>query len=198
MVGRGKKKSKTKRKKGSVFNHITSEDALGILRTLAEEDKNITRKIERIAKEYQRGVDPDGIASDVYFELDHLEVEELWDRSGRTRHGYVDPADMAWEMFEEALEPFLEEMRKYQKLSMAVEAKNYCMGILKGIYRFEKESYSEFIDWAGDAPRECFETILDEWKKSCKDPKSREEMGEFIKKNFRVVPTAWFAGVSGS
>jgi len=69
--------------------------------------------------------------------LDSIEVEEVWDRSGRTRNGYVEPTEMAFPMFEDALDPFIEEMKKYQKLSMFAEAKNYCIGILKGISRFE-------------------------------------------------------------
>jgi len=59
-------------------------------------------------------------------------------------------------MFEDALESFIEELKKYKKLSMNKEAKTCCMGILKGIYQFEKESTSEFKDWAVDVPGECF------------------------------------------
>ena len=38
--------------------------------------------------------------SQVYFDLDSIEVEELWDRSGRMRNGYVEPDEMAFQMFE--------------------------------------------------------------------------------------------------
>ena len=41
--------------------------------------------------------------------LDSIEVEEVWDRSGRTRNGYVEPTEMAFQMSEEALDPFIEE-----------------------------------------------------------------------------------------
>jgi hypothetical protein len=113
-------------------------------------------------------VDIDDIADDVYFDLDRIEVEELWDRSGRTRNGYVEPIEMAFQMFEEALEPFLDEMKKYQNLSMFAEAKDYCTGILKGICKFENKSISEYKDWAVDAPPEFFEQVLDDWKKGQK------------------------------
>lgn len=36
-------------------------------------------------------VDLEDIASEVYFELDCLRVEDVWDQSGSTRDGYVDP-----------------------------------------------------------------------------------------------------------
>lgn len=56
------------------------------------------------------------------------------------------------EMFEDVLEPYLEELRKFQKLSMDVEAKLQCMGILKGIYKFEIDATTEFKDCSGDDP----------------------------------------------
>jgi hypothetical protein len=55
-------------------------------------------------------------------------------------------------------------MKKYQKLSMFAEAKEYCIGILRGTYKFEKESTSEYKDWAVYAPAECFGWVLNEWK----------------------------------
>ncbi len=171
-------------KSRNIFDEISADDALAILRLLAKEDSNIAKRIEQIAIEYLKGVDIEDIASEVYFDLDSIEVEEVWDRSGRTRNGYVEPTEMAFQMFEDALEPFVEEMKKYQRLSMFVEAKKYCMGILKGIYKFEKESVSEYKDWAVDAPTECSEWVLDEWKKGQKNAEDIAEVEDFIKRNF--------------
>ncbi len=178
-----KKKTKSAKEKMNILEQITAEDAFAILRILAEEDKHVRERIEQIAKEYLSKVDSEDIASEVYLELASLEVEEVWDQSGSTRYGYVEPTEKAWEMFEDALEPFIEKLRKYKKLSMNKEAKTYCMGILKGIYQFEKESTSEFKDWAVDAPAEYFKSVLDEWKKGQKDPKDIAEIEDFIKKD---------------
>ena len=38
-----------------------------------------------------------------YLSLNAIRVEEVWDRLGETRNRYVDPTEMAWEMFEETL-----------------------------------------------------------------------------------------------
>ncbi len=179
-----KKIIESKIEKSNILEHITANDAFAVLKILAEEDNSIRERIERIAKEYLSEVDLEDVASDVYFQLDSLEVEEVWDHSGRTRDGYVDPTDKAWEMFEEALEPFIQELHKYQKLSMNEKAKIYCIGILKGIYQFEKKSTSAFKDWAVDAPANFFDTVLDEWKKGQPDTKEIAEIEEFIKKNF--------------
>ena len=151
-----------------IFAEISADDAFAILSCLAKKDPKIANRIEQIAMDYLSDVDIKDIASQVYIELDSIEVEELWDRSGRTRNGYIEPEETAFQMFEEALEPFFDEMRKYQNLSMFAEAKNYCIAILKGICKFENKSTSEYKDWAVDAPTECFEQVLDEWKKGQK------------------------------
>lgn len=149
---------------------ISSDDAFDILRLIAREDQKIAKRIEQIAIEYLKSVDIEDIAFEVYFALDCIEVEEVWNRSGNTRDGYVDPTEMAWQIFEEALDPFCEELRKCQRLSRYAEAKKHCLGILEGIYKFEKESTSEYKDWAVDAPREYFGCVLKEWKSGQSSP----------------------------
>jgi len=98
-------------------------------------------------------------------------------RSGRTQYGYVDPGDAAWEMFEEALNPFIDEMKKNQKRALPAVAKAYCIGIIKGLWRFDEESISDFKDWVTDAPGEYVDTVFDEWKKG--DP-SDEDIAEVM------------------
>ena len=177
---------KRSNKTRNIFDEIGADDALAILRLLAKEDSKIAKRIEHIAIEYLSDVDIEDIASEVYFELDSIEVEEVWDRSGRTRNGYVEPTEMAVLMFEDALEPFVDEMKKYQRLSMFVEAKNYCIGILRGICRFEEESTSEYKDWAVDAPAEFFGWVLNGWKEGQKGV-TDEELEEVKKagRNFK-------------
>jgi hypothetical protein len=61
------------------------------------------------------------------------------------------------------------------------EEKLYCMGVLKGLYRFDKEAKSEFRDWASDAAGECFEFVLKKWQKQKGNERFAGEMDEFIK-----------------
>ena len=91
--------------------------------------------------------------------------------------------ELSQEMFEETVDPFIEELGKFRNRSMNVEAMTYCMGILKGIYDFHKESASEYKDWAVDAPGEYFSMVLHDWKKSTKKRKDLAEMNEFTDKN---------------
>lgn len=109
-----------------------------------------------------------------------IDVEELWDRSGASRHGHSSPDEMAAEMVEETLNPYEEKIREYGKIGMAEQSMRYCMGVLEGICRFEHESRTEFKDWAPDIPGECFGAILDEWRRSCVHKRDLEKMDAYI------------------
>ena len=147
-----------------IIDHLSPTDALSIVRTLAASDEQLARRIAEMAIDHLSKVDPEEVAAVLYYELDALEVEEVWDRAGRTRYGYVEPGEAADQMIEEVMEPFLEELAKYQKLGMNTEANRMCMGLLLGLYRFKRESTSEFRDWASDAPIIFAETVVDAWK----------------------------------
>ena len=147
-----------------IIDHLSFTDALSILRTLADSDEALARRIAEASTARLSGVDPEEVAAELYDELDDLEVEEVWDRAGETRYGYVEPGEAADQMIEEVLEPFLKELGKYQKLGMNNEANRMCMGLLLGLYRFEHESTSEFKDWAPDAPGVFAEAVVDAWR----------------------------------
>jgi len=166
MVSRTKKSAGRSKTKGQseILESITGSDALSILNALAQRDEKIKTTIEKTAVEILSAVDVDEIAAKVQMELESIQVEDVWARAGANREGYVDPGDAAWEMFEEALRPFRDELEKYKKLSMPKEATLYCLGILKGIYAFDKDSKTQYKEWAVDAPGEYFAFILDDWR----------------------------------
>ena len=134
-----------------------------------------------MAEDLFRDVDVDEICDAVFGALDGIDVHELWDRAGPKTDGYTSPQDMSAEMFEEALEPFVQKMQRLLDLRMHQEAKLYCMGILIGTYQYEEDSGSEFKDWASDVPGESFGYILGEWGKNGNE-KDKNEMKNFIKK----------------
>lgn len=168
--------------KDNRIDRISPEQALEILRRLARNSPTIRKQIENEAEEVLKKIDVEDICEDVCSALNGIDVQELWDRSGSSRQGYSGPEDMAAEMMEEELEPFYKEVFKYLEMSMANEAKLYCMGVLKGIYQYEQDSKSEFKDWAADIPGECFGYLLLEWKKRAANANDLKEMGEFIEK----------------
>lgn len=168
--------------KSKIIEELSPSDALIIIKQLAKEDKNIRNKIDQLAKELFSDIDIDDVADNVLSELDCLYVEDLWDSSGDTSFGYIEPHERANEMIEETIHPYIDEMKKYKNLKMYDEEKLYCMGILKGIYKYDKESKSEFSEWAVDMPAESFGYVLSVWKKH-KKIEEFVEMEEFIKVN---------------
>ena len=145
----------------SLNEHETSQ----VLKALLDSNPNLTKKIYDIAIKVVGDVDADEIMDEVYYALDGLDVDVLYSRSGKTRYGYVEPCDAAWEMFEEAITPFIDEMKKNQQRSLPEMAKTYCIGIIKGLWEFEKESNSDFKDWATDASGQFVDNVFEAWKK---------------------------------
>ncbi len=177
-----------------ILADIDPDTALDILMRLAEEDGELKNKIRLTALELLKGVDVEEVATDLFFILNSLCVEKVWDNSGSTRYGYVDPTEYAWEMFENELEPFLKEMRTYRKLSMYDEAKNCCMGILLGIHRFEEKATTEFANWCIDAPHDYFKQVLDEWNDECQRAEDIEMVNSFAKERFKEWWEQWERG----
>ena len=155
----------TNTRRANTLEFITGADALAILKVLAARNDNLAREIDAAAKELFSHVEIDEMAANVQMELESLHVEDIWDRSGAKRDGYLDPGEAALEMFGEALRPFQDEADKYRQLSMPQEADLACRGILKGIYDFHKESSTEYGQWAVDAPSDYFGVVLGDWKK---------------------------------
>ena len=166
---------------GDILAQLTPEQALEVVRRLYKRDKEIRQAITEEARSVLEAVDFVKTAEEVFFMLDSIDVQELWDRSGAGRDGYSSPGEEAVEMMEEELAPFFEQVRRYQQLRMFPQAQTYCMGILLGIYRFDQESKSEFREWAVDTPIECFGYLLDEWRKGCESSTAGTEMDEFVK-----------------
>ena len=170
-------------KSKDIFDSVTPGDAMTILKNLAREDPELRKKIEAMVIDILGEVDTDEISGEVFYELDAIKVEDLWERSGKTRGGYVDPSEESWEMFDEALEPFILDQERFKNLGQIQKARSYGMGILQGIYQFEHESKSEFRDWASDAPLDRFVDILNTWKSSFPSEKDHVAMQKFLAKN---------------
>ncbi|MBI4320136.1 MAG: hypothetical protein HY675_16730 [Chloroflexi bacterium] len=169
-----------------IIDELSHADALSVLRALADEDERLGRRIAEIARGRLSDVDREEIANALYAELDTLDVEDVWDQAGSKRHGYVEPSEVAYQMVEEVLEPFLDELRKYQKLGKPVEATQLCAGLLMGLYKFEGESTSEFKDWAADAPTSFAAEVVEAWKMGRPSDTDLVALKEFVQQELGV------------
>jgi len=156
----------------SFLQGLNADETSRVLRDLLDDDPELLKKAYDIALKVASDVDADRIMDDVFCRLDSLELDALSGRSGRTRYGYVEPTDAAWEIFEETLDPFIVEMKKNQQRMLLSTAKAYCIGIVKGLRRYGEDSMSDFSQWVTDAPGEYIDTVVEEWKKG--DPSSED------------------------
>ncbi len=163
-----------------IIDQLSPGQALAILKTLAASNEQLARRIAKMGSAYLSKVDMEEVAAALYDELDALEVEEVWDRSGKTRHGYVDTGEAACQMIEEVVEPYLARLKKHQTLGMATEANKLCRGLLLGLYQFDRESQSEFKNWATDAPGEFASSVIDTWKAGRLGRKDLTALKQFI------------------
>jgi len=91
------RKKKNTKPELNILDRINADDGLVILKKLAEEDATLLKRIEHAAVEYFKEIVVEDIADEVFCDLDSLEVEDVWDQSGSTSYGYVDPGEKAWE-----------------------------------------------------------------------------------------------------
>lgn len=172
---------KRKDESKNILKNIKPEEALGILTSLCENNKGLIDQIQKIFLDSVSEVDSETVAEEVLMDLEGINVEDLWDRSGSKRDGYVDPADEAYNMVDEVIEPYIEEMKRYRTLGMREEEMLQCMGIVSGLLEFEKKSDTEFKNWACDVSSNAADHVLADWKAACHDPELKKEMEKFIK-----------------
>jgi hypothetical protein len=166
--------------KRDILGALGPEDAMRVLQELTKEPA-IRKKAADIALAVVSDIDIDAVADEVLDTLESIAVEDVWDNSGRSRDGYVDPGDYAWQLFEEAIAPFEARLRKCRDLSLVVQAKRQCMGILKGTHRFASESTTEFKGWAVDAPGQSMARVFADWKKGSTSRKDIAQVKRFMK-----------------
>ena len=145
------------------INALSHNSALGILHTLCR-DSDLSDRIMKMVKMSLSNIDADKIADNVFNSLNSIDVEDLWSNSGKTRYGYSEPTEVAYEMLDGEVSVFIREMKQYRDLGMYKEEKEYCKGILAGVLRYGNEGKNEFRDWTADDSYTIADNIIYEWK----------------------------------
>ena len=147
-----------------IIEQLSPADAKSILQALAASDETLAARITAMALARLRPVDVEGGAAALYDGLEALEVEEVWDRAGRSRLGYVAASEAGAQLVKAAVGACVQGFARYQTLGLRAEANRMCEGLLLGFYQFQHESTSKFKNWAPDAPIIFAEAVVDAWK----------------------------------
>jgi len=142
---------------------LSREEAVGILLALCK-DGDLAERISAMAKTSLAEVDADAIADKVFRSLNSIQVEDLWDNSGKTYGGYQEPTEVAFEMLEDEVRYYVRKMEQYNGLGMKAEEKEYCKGILSGLLKYGQDGNNEFRDWCPDDPYTIADNIIYDWK----------------------------------
>jgi hypothetical protein len=168
---------------GPTANDLETAEAFEILRRLSKKRGVVGETVREAIAAAVLEFDGATIAASVHADLDALTVEDLWDRSGPSRYGYVDPADESWVMVEEVLQPYVDRIRQLQRWKLRQQARDYCLAVLDGIDSFDEES-SEFKSHAEDDPAEAFGWVHYEWKRGVASDSEVEEFDKLLANRF--------------
>ncbi|MCX9085666.1 MAG: hypothetical protein OIN87_12805 [Candidatus Methanoperedens sp.] len=124
------------------------------------------------------------IAESVFDDLDSLDVENDWEDDEEIHQKDVDPEELASRMYNDVMESYLDVLREYQNNSKDDSATIQCMGILKGIYKFEDERMNDLFELGLYDNHKKFKQVIEEWRKGNTDPRNLIEMDKFVMKNF--------------
>jgi len=164
----------------AVLQALRGDDALVILRRLADRDPEWASAIETIAKDLLSAVDASDVAAEVLAELESLSVEDVWDRAGPRRDGYSDPGEVAAEMIDSALKPYAHEIERLIGLGMKVQADGLFQGILRGLYDFGTAPATPFRDEAADSVEDQFGADLFNWRERLPSYATRPRLDAFL------------------
>jgi len=155
---------KLSRKMGSVLDSLKPEEARAVLRRLVEAHPHLRGEAEQVARTLLGGVSFKSVADGVERAVRALGLKDLGRRAGKHSGGYVEPSQAAQDLLEEAVDPFLEDLKRCLGGGLTSEAMEICKGILLGLYRVRGRDADEFLGWAPDFPEEHAAWVVDVWR----------------------------------
>jgi len=164
-----------------VISKLTPQQALEVVMRLSDKGGAIRDAVVAEAGNVLSEIDLDQTADEVSFVLDSVDVQDCWNRAGRSRDGYTSPEEAAVELVEEQLQPYFDQAGRYHDLGMTEVEATYCRGVIVGIYRYEHESKSEFREWSVDIPLECAGNLLTRWRERNQNSAFNAAMDAFIR-----------------
>jgi hypothetical protein len=164
------KNAKSKRdRKGergaSLLDKLTEAEAASVLRKLLDRHSELRAEAEAAARDMLAGISPLSVAGEIEDALLQFDYDDLNGRAGRRSCGYVEPSEAAGELLQEALDPFIDDMKRYLEAGLEEPACQFCQGILLGLYRV-RGSENDILNWAPDFPGEAAGNVLEVWRET--------------------------------
>lgn len=184
MAGKRAKSESSPNKdgRGGVLERLSSAEAASVLNCLLQRHPKLRSEAETIAADVLSDVSLLTVADDVESAVLQFDYDDLNARAGSHSWGYVEPSEAAWEMLEEVVEPFVDDMKRYLDLGLEEQARELCQGILLGLYRVRDGCENDVLNWSPDFPAESAGQALEVWSKANEagGQGGRQLSGEFV------------------
>ena len=165
------------KKKTPLLDQLQPGEAALVIRRLLAGHPELLPEAEEISRSTLGGVSFESIASEVEDSIRQLSLDDLDGRAGRHSWGYTEPTEAAWQLLDEAVEPFVEDMKRHLGLGLHEEAFEICKGVVLGLYQCREAGGDEFLGWAEDFPAEAAGNAVTEWIGAGKQGSSGSQPG---------------------
>ena len=137
--------------KRSALDALSAAEKAAVLDELLGARPDLRQPAETYAAQLLAGADRSAVAGDVEDALQGLGIEELNTRAGyRPARGYVHPAGAADEILDEALQPFLDDLRRRASFGMRSAAVELAAGIMLGLYNCRHGNSETLLEYSPD------------------------------------------------
>src|ERR1035437_1191775 len=130
------------------LDKLDAAESASVLKACVDHHPELRLEAESLARDVLGEVSLLSVADDVENAVLQFDYDDLNSRAGGHSWGYVEPTEAAWELLEEALEPFVTEMKRYLELGLEEQSQEMCQGILLGVSCTGREEQRH--PWLGD------------------------------------------------
>jgi len=134
-----------------VLDRLKPDEAEAVLHRLLAAHPRLREEARQMARDLLDEVSFEDVAAEIEWAARQLDLDALNSRAGRHRWGYKDPTDAAWELLDEVVEPFLEDMKRQAEVRSAAAALEICKGVVLGLYALRhRRDGDTVLGWAPD------------------------------------------------
>lgn len=168
----------------ALLKSLKGGEALQILWLLTENSASIRKAVIAEAEKLLKSVDTFKVAEEVYDSFNDITFEDFLKEANSYRHGYYrHETDVAYDLFQVEYDAHATEVEKLHQLGYHKDELSYVLGIILGLYRFEKEAITEFAEYVPDEPAEFAEILFSSWKKNCDQVSEMKDVYEFLEEH---------------
>ena len=136
---------------GAIVGSLHPLEHVTLVGALLADRPDLSALVEGLAADLLRAVDRQEVSREVVDTYLDVPFTEIGRRVGRVPGGYVDENEARWQMLQELLEPFLEDIARRWRLGFEDAAVELAVGVLHGLYELREADEHTLIGWGPTA-----------------------------------------------